>query len=97
MQTILDLQMLESHLAHIPLSALLGINSIYCGVQPVQAPNLHTSGNCEESLAPVDMVDDGTDAERIQSVPDTPVPHLLKNREQVRGGTTKACENNAGD
>ena len=96
MQTILDLQMLESHLAHIALSALLGIDSAYCVVQPVQAPCLHTYGECEGSSASVDMVDDGHDVEQNQRVPDTPEPNLVKIREQVRGSTTKACATKTG-
>ena len=85
MQTILDLQTLDSHLARVPLSALLGIESVYCTVQPGQPLCLPFPGEHAELPAEVSEMDDVPEAERSQKMPKLPGPDSVTTREQVRG------------
>ena len=94
MQTILDLQALENHLTHIPLSALLGIDSVYCAEQSDQMPNLPSPGKCDELPGSESHANDGQDLEQNSRMPKRPVKDSVTARNQVRDWTKQAFESN---
>ena len=92
MQTILDLQTLEKHLSHIPLSALLEIDSAYWAEQSDRPPSLPAPGKSEEPSGPESNVNEYHDAKRSETMPKTSGTDSNSTRKQVRDWTIQAFE-----